>query len=47
LIAALTVHPSRIAATRLRIAQYGDDVSRAGMELRLWTLFRDADVDAW
>lgn len=46
-VAALTVHPPRIAATRLRICQYRPHLERAGLSLRLWTLLRDQDVEAW
>jgi hypothetical protein len=46
-VGAVTVYPTSIAATRLRIEQYRSHLTAAGIDLRLWTFIADADVPRW
>lgn len=46
-VVVLTVHPPLIAATRLRAQQYAPAVAGAGLELHVWSFFRDGDIPAW
>ena len=46
-VAVLAVHPERSAATRLRATQYGPAAAAQGIDVRLWSFFDDADLDAW
>lgn len=43
----LAVHPPKVAATRLRAAQYGPCFASEGLEVRVWSFFREADLSAW
>lgn len=47
LVLAMSVHPTRVAATRLRVAQHVPYLNDAGLDVRLWSFFREDDLTAW
>src|SRR4051812_47546575 len=46
-LVALAVHPSSVAATRLRAAQYSAPLADSGISFRLWSFLREEDLGAW
>lgn len=46
-LAALAVHPSSVAATRLRAVQYAEPLAERGISFRLWSFLREEDLAAW
>lgn len=46
-VLAIAVYPPSLAATRLRLEQYGPALREAGIELRLWTFFSADDIRGW
>src|SRR5437870_3517480 len=43
----MAVHPSRLAATRLRLTQYFDYIQEDGTGCVLWTFLADEHLPAW
>lgn len=43
----LAVHPPKVAATRLRAAQYAPCFAAEGLDVRIWPFFRESDLRAW
>lgn len=43
----LAVHPDTVAATRLRATQFTPYLARAGVGVRVWSLFQPSDLSAW
>lgn len=43
----LAVHPTSVAATRLRAIQYGPAFAAVGIEVRIWTFLREGDLEDW
>lgn len=46
-VAVLAVHPPRVAATRLRAAQFAGPLAAYGIEVRLWSFLRESDLEGW
>lgn len=43
----LAVHPVRVASTRLRAMQYTKAAAARGVQIGLWSFFRDDDLPRW
>lgn len=46
-VAVLAVHPRSVASTRLRVLQFAPYFEQAGIDLVLWSFFREADLPDW
>lgn len=43
----LAVHPPKVAATRLRAAQYAPCFAGEGLDVRIWSFLREGDLRLW
>lgn len=46
-VTVLSVHPAKVAATRLRLIQYADLFAEHSITLRSWSFLREQDLAAW